>query len=441
MVRHFLLVLAATAIALSITDGGYAAAATVTIVSADGPNEGFNDGWSPDPVSTAGRNPGATLGQQRRNAFAYAAAVWGSALVSPVAIKILASMDPLACTASEAVLGTASPQTVHRDFPGAPESWTWYPQALANSLTGQDQAAEYEDVTAVFNSSIGTTCPFPSLWYYGLDGNAPAGTVDFVTVVLHELAHGLGFMTFVGSRSGEKLLGFDDAFMRNLKDHSTGISYPLMSDLEREAANKSGEDLHWTGPNVVDAGGSLSDGRHPSGHVEMYAPNPVKVGSSLSHFSNALTPNELMEPFVTSANHAPGLAAPLFEDMGWELNPVPGIRGNGASTMLKLAEGARLTLTVSMQPGRQDSQRADWWLHARAPDGWYWWTLDAGWIRSDSAIPAYRGPLQELTSFEIAGDVELSPGEYEVYFGVDLIENGILDLEKLSYKQLRISVL
>ena len=30
-------------------------------------------------------------------------------------------------------------------------------------------------------------------WYFGTDGNTPAGDFDFVTVVMHELAHGLGY--------------------------------------------------------------------------------------------------------------------------------------------------------------------------------------------------------------------------------------------------------
>lgn len=49
----------------------------------------------------------------------------------------------------------------------------------------------------------------------------------------------------------------------------------------------------------------------------MYAPNPVRLGSSVSHFSNALSPNEAMEPAYTTALHDPGLARQLMEDIGW----------------------------------------------------------------------------------------------------------------------------
>ncbi|MCK7534680.1 MAG: hypothetical protein MZV63_28610 [Marinilabiliales bacterium] len=33
-------------------------------------------------------------------------------------------------------------------------------------------------------------------WYFGTDGNTPELLYDFVTVVLHEIGHGLGFTGF-----------------------------------------------------------------------------------------------------------------------------------------------------------------------------------------------------------------------------------------------------
>src|SRR5262249_28191761 len=157
--------------------------------------------------------------------------------------------------------------------------------------------------------SVGTTCSFPMVWYYGLDANPPAGTTDFVTVVLHELGHGLGFRTFVNLATGAKLMGSDDTFMLDLEDHSTGKRYSAMTDAERVTASTDTGDLHWVGQNVVAKGIVLTAGRvQPSGHVEMFAPNPQQPGSSVSHFSTSLSPNELMEPIYTGAKHDPGLA-------------------------------------------------------------------------------------------------------------------------------------
>lgn len=293
--------------------------AVISVINYDSPGEGFNSAGAADPASTAGGNAGVTLGAQRLMAFQHAANIWGALLSSPVEIRVGANFDPLPCNASSAVLGSAGPNTAHRDFVGAPLPGTWYTQALANSLAAMDLAPGIDDLGATFNSSIGTTCSFPIVWYYGLDGNPPAGTVDFVTVVLHELGHGLGFLSLVELGTGKKFGGFDDAYMLNLEDHNTGKSYPEMTNAERVTASKSTGNLHWLGPNVLAAGGTLMDGVHPTGHVEIYAPSPQEPGSSVSHFSTDLAPDEILEPFYTGANHDVGLTLELLADLGWRL--------------------------------------------------------------------------------------------------------------------------
>jgi hypothetical protein len=60
---------------------------------------------------------------------------------------------------------------------------------------------------------------------------------------------------------------------------------------------------------------------NPNGHVEMFAPNPQQPGSSVSHFSTSLSPNELMEPFYTVPLHDVGLANELLADIGWLTSP------------------------------------------------------------------------------------------------------------------------
>ena len=49
----------------------------------------------------------------------------------------------------------------------------------------------------------------------------------------------------------------------------------------------------------------------------MYAPSPAEPGSSVSHYSTSLSPNELMEPSYTSANHNLDRTVALFDDIGW----------------------------------------------------------------------------------------------------------------------------
>ena len=297
------------------------ASATFTIVNLDGPGEGFNDSTAATPV---GDNTGVTIGEQRLIAFQHAADIWGQLIASPVAIRVGAKFDPLTCTATSATLGSAGPNTVHRDFAAAPVPNTWYTQAQANSLFGGDLNPGQNDITAIFSSTIGTPgCLENSGWYYGLDANPPAGKIDFVTVLLHELGHGVGFLSLVSLSTGQKFSGFDDAYMRHLEDHIAGKSYPLMTDAERVAASKNTGNLHWTGTNVVAGSGGLTSGRHSSGHVQMYAPNSVQSGSSVSHWDTALFPNELMEPSYIGARHDVGLTPKLFADLGWNVVETP----------------------------------------------------------------------------------------------------------------------
>jgi hypothetical protein len=299
------------------------AEATLTIQNADAAGEGFNDATPATPV---GGNAGTTLGEQRRLAFQFAAEVWGKTLDSSVEIVIEARFDPLTCDATRAALGAAKAYTLVAEFTGAPRDNTWYPVALGNRLAGLDLAPAYPDISATFNSSLGTTCAFPNTWYYGLDGKPPVNRTDFVTTVVHELAHGLGFQTYVDPATGKKstvvsggvTYVWDDIFMTFLEDHSLGLTFPQMTDPQRKAACVDSGDLHWVGANVVAGGVLLTAGRsQPSGHVEMYAPNTVEIGSSLSHFAKTLTPNEALEPAYTGVNHNPGLARQLMQDVGW----------------------------------------------------------------------------------------------------------------------------
>ncbi len=313
-----LLIATALLIAALVVPSFANAAVTITVVNNDGAGEGFNDPGAADADSTVGGNTGATLGAQRLAAFQFAADIWGGILDSSVEVRVGAKFDPLSCSATLVTLGSAGPNQAFRDFTGALVPSTYYVSALANKLNGADLNTAADDIGARFNSALGTTCAFPNVWYYGLDASPPAGKIDFVTVVLHELGHGLGFLSLVDLVAGTKFLGFDDTYMLNLEDHSAGVLYPDMTNAGRVAASTDTGDLHWTGLNVVAAGATLTAGRAaPSGHVEMYAPSPQEPGSSVSHFSTSLSPNELMEPFITGVNHGPGMTTALMADIGW----------------------------------------------------------------------------------------------------------------------------
>jgi len=316
--RSGIFLLASALVGLAVVATPAAHATTITIVNLDGVGEGFNDAT---PAAPVGGNPGTTVGAQRLNVFTHAAYVWAALISSSVEIKVGANFDRLTpCDTFAGVLGSAGPTTAFRDFTGALHPSTWYPIALANALHGSDLDPGNNDIGAQFNSDVGTAGCLPSNpWYYGLDGLGPPGSIDLANAVLHELGHGLGFLTFVNLATGAKFLGFNDTFMLNLERHgATPADYSSMTDAQRVAASTDTGNLHWVGSHVQAASGTLTAGTVGT-HVRMYAPAMQEPGSSVFHWDTALTPDQLLEPLFTHTFAAPILELPLFQDIGWTM--------------------------------------------------------------------------------------------------------------------------
>ncbi|RVU44295.1 PA domain-containing protein [Rubrivivax rivuli] len=231
-----------------VTTGQAHAAATIIINNINAPGVGFND---PTPATPVGGNTGTTVGQQRLIAFTYAANIWGATLTSNVPIVINAQFTPLTCSATSGVLGSAGATQIFRDFAGATKPATWFNYALANKLAGADLGAPpAPQINSNFNSNLGTTgCLQASGWYYGLDSNE--GTlIDFVAVLQHEMAHGLGFQTFTNGSSGAQNGGFPAIWDHFLFGTAAGKLWKDMTNAERAASAISVNGLVWTGANV-----------------------------------------------------------------------------------------------------------------------------------------------------------------------------------------------
>ncbi len=231
------------------------ARATFVIVNLDSPGEGFND---PTVVAPVGGNPGTTVGQQRLNVFAKAGQIWDAILNSSVPIRVRASFDPLSCSTTSGVLGSAGPYTIESDFPGAGYPATWYVTAEANRLTGSDLEPGFDDIEAQFNSSVGTaTCLTSRSWYYGYDGNEGASGIDLLPVLLHEFAHGLGFLTLTDETTGDYYLSQPSIYDRYLLDNVTGKHWIEMTPAERVTSALNTTHLVWDGPAVTANAGTF----------------------------------------------------------------------------------------------------------------------------------------------------------------------------------------
>ena len=332
-------------------------ATTISLNIIDAANEGLNDNTAAAPV---GGNPGVSIGEQRQIVFEFASRLLENIINSPVTITINAQFNPLFCSASAGTLGSGGPATVHFDNPPFnpfPLANTYYVQALANSYEGFDLSGT-NDINMTFNSDIdnNSSCLNNRNWYYGLDGNNGALDIDFLSTVLHEMLHGLGFISIGDPSTGIRFMGRDDVFMRSLEDHSLGQTWNQLSDAERQASAIDDPDLHWIGANVLADSGVLAAGIN-QGHVRMHAPSTLNPAGSVSHFSSSVSPFELMEPNLTSSVDSIGLAKSLLKDIGWTtfasdapiVSPIaPMTILNAASTSIGFAFMDNDTATAAM---------------------------------------------------------------------------------------------
>jgi PA domain/Thrombospondin type 3 repeat len=302
-----------------------AGGAKITIVNGNAPGVGFNDTTPAVPV---GGNTGTTVGAQRLIAFQRAAAIWGSLLDSSVEINIQASFSALSCDATSGVLGSAGPTQVVSDFPGARVSGTLYPSALANKQAGtRDSRLGANDIRANFNMNLGTAnCLAGAPWYYGLDNNH-GSAIDLVHVLLHEFAHGLGFLTLVDLNSGQQDLSLPDIWERNILDTTSGKTWPEMTDVERAASVLNTRHIVWNGSRgraaaatTLFPGTPLMTVNAPAGIAGTYSVGTASFGRTLT--SSGLT------GLVVAATDPSDAAGAATTDACSPLTNAPAIAGN-----------------------------------------------------------------------------------------------------------------
>jgi hypothetical protein len=223
----------------------------IIVVNGNLPGVGFNDSTAALPV---GGNPGTTLGEQRMNVFLFAANIWTQVLNPKVDIYVWARFVPLGAN----VLGSAGPISVSRGFPGAEYPDLWYHAALANHLSGSDEAPhdpnflpnaqDSPNPTDEINARFSTNFNF----YLGFDNNeeSVAGSNDLLVVVLHEMGHGLGFSNLVDEASGSRFLDFGDLYSQYTLDDVTSKNWNAMTNAERQASAINLRNVSWTGLNV-----------------------------------------------------------------------------------------------------------------------------------------------------------------------------------------------
>lgn len=244
-------------------------------------------------------------------AFTYAASIWGSLLTSAVPIVIDACW---ATNLPTGVLGHSGSLNFFRDYGTFPYAGTWYSSSLANKLNGSDIDPATADMYIAYSNV------FP--WYYGTDGATPADNYDFVSVVLHEIAHGLGFAGSMTVTSGEGSWGYDtgypviyDRFTQNGSGQSLINTALFPNPSAALGTQLTGDNLYFNGTKAKEANGGSAP--------KIYAPSTWRGGSSYSHLDYTTfkdTDNALMVYAIGKgeSRHSPGpVTMGLFGDVGW----------------------------------------------------------------------------------------------------------------------------
>ena len=236
--------------------------------------------------------------------FQSAVDVWAANFVSSVPITIDATWGRIGAFG---VLGSARPGSYFSGFDGSPDSSLWYPSALANALAGKDLDPRQSEIVIQVNSNAS--------WNTRNDGLSHINEYDLESVFLHEMGHGLGFLStdsydsFFGYGSIEQPTPFD-AYVQ-VEDGRRLSDLPSPSlELGKALTSK----LVWSGALGVAANG----GDKPL----LYTPSKYEEGSSVSHvdeetFSKSGL-NAVMTPNLDAGEifHEPGpLLLAMMEDM------------------------------------------------------------------------------------------------------------------------------
>jgi hypothetical protein len=320
--------------------------------------------------------------ENAKAAFNAAANVWANLERSSVPITIKACWASLS---SASTLGYSGGGTIHRDFANAPRANTWYSQSLANSLAGYNLDPSNVDMHITYNLKFN--------WFFGTDGNTPSDQYDFMSVVLHEICHGLNFAGSMQYSGGWAGWGYDgspniyDTFVKDGSGNSlinTGV-YPNPSTALGSAVKSN--NLWFYGTNAVAANGG-----NP---VKIYAPSTWISGSSYSHldyntFSG--TVNRLMVWAISNGDsiHDPGpVTKGLLADLGWKGGP-------GATTLISPSGPITTTTPTYSWNAVKDSSHYLLWVNGPSGNVIQTWYTAAAVGCPDGTGTCYATPAKTL---------------------------------------------
>ncbi len=288
---------------------------------------------------------GQSWPQAARESFEYAASIWERHLESEVPIRVRAVWSNFGDRPdADQLLGSAGPTRVVR-FTGESDDvpvGVWLPVSQASALSGDDVLQTIPDES--FDIVANLSCERND-WHFNPNTNPGPGRIDFASVVLHEIGHGIGFLGSMsvpidddrqveeeiaswGLTPGEgedplplvyESFGVDG--LTNLLTDTNVYGNP--SEALYEALTGQAGGVFFDGPSAALTNEDTNDEARQGEAPTLFSPDPWNAGSSFSHLDQATytnTANALMRPFFSTQEvlHSPGpIFCGILTDMSW----------------------------------------------------------------------------------------------------------------------------
>jgi hypothetical protein len=242
-------------------------------------------------------------------AFEFAVSILESILPDDTKTTVLAYWQQIE---NAGVLGNSSVTAIAGGWAiNASQPLAFYPVALAEKIAGRSLNSDLQgDIIITLNSKTN--------WYLGTDGNVPAGSgkYDLVTVILHEMCHGLGFFDSMDTDENTGFYGFGsipviyDTFIENLNGELLTDTTKFRNNTMALRKEMTGQQLYFKGTVLKALSGE--------NRLKLFAPATWDNGSSISHLDE--TDNVLMTPYINKEEviHDPGIyTQAILSELGW----------------------------------------------------------------------------------------------------------------------------
>jgi autotransporter-associated beta strand protein len=193
-----------------------------------------------------------------------------------------------------------------------------YPEKLWRQGTNAPHSGP--DAFIVFNSTVTwNTGPSAPTW----------NTLDFRSVLVHEIGHSLGFMSMYSSTDGTWWSGGLSEWDKHLRDAASG------GNQAKVGSSGSPSPFNVTA-NPVYFDGVYANAANGGNRVKIEAPSPFSDGSSLTHLDENTFPNALMSPVISygNATRQPTLLEwQMMKDLGWSLDTADKTWSNSTTSL------------------------------------------------------------------------------------------------------------